>query len=145
MASSFFVKKSKVSITYLANTKTSSRKIIKTDHQETLLKLVPTKISHFYLKNKLYVVQAKFMTRNFSLVARYSLKFTRYLLLVGKSLRAHCKICLLLVAEVARCKKSLAYSLQKLLLTKNHSLLNMKFARYTLQKLFVPKTHSLLI
>ena len=47
--------------------------------------------------------------RNFSLVARYSLKFTRCSLLVVKSL-------------VARCKFSL-YSLQKLLVAKNHSLL----------------------
>ena len=47
--------------------------------------------------------------RNFSLVTRYSLKFNRCSLLVVKSL-------------VARCKFSL-YSLQKLLVAKNHSLL----------------------
>ena len=45
--------------------------------------------------------------RNFSLVARYSLKFTRCSLLVVKSLVTRCKIRSLLVAEVARCKKSL--------------------------------------
>ena len=45
--------------------------------------------------------------RNFSLVARYSLKFTRFSLLVVKSLVTRCKIRSLLVAEVARCKKSL--------------------------------------
>ena len=53
--------------------------------------------------------------RNFSLVARYLLKFTLCLLLVVKSLITRCKIRsllvaknhLLLVAEVARCKKSL--------------------------------------
>ena len=47
------------------------------------------------------------MRRNFSLVARYSLKFTRCSLLVVKSLVTRCKIRSLLVAEVARCKKSL--------------------------------------
>ena len=45
--------------------------------------------------------------RNFSLVARYSLKFTRCPLLVVKSLVTRCKIFLLLIAEVTRCKKSL--------------------------------------
>ena len=45
--------------------------------------------------------------RNFSLVARYSLKFTRCSLFVVKSLVTCCKIRLLLVVEVARCKKSL--------------------------------------
>ena len=42
--------------------------------------------------------------RNFSFVARYSLKFTRCSLLVVKSLVARCKIHSLLVVEVARCK-----------------------------------------
>ena len=46
------------------------------------------------------------LTRNFSLVARYSLKFTRCSFLVVKSLVTRCKIRLLLVAEVPRCKKS---------------------------------------
>ena len=45
--------------------------------------------------------------RNFSFAACYSLKFTRCLLLVVKSLVTRCKIRSLLVAEVARCKKSL--------------------------------------
>ena len=45
--------------------------------------------------------------RNFSLVACYSLKLTRCSLLVVKSLVTRCKICSLLVAEVACCKKSL--------------------------------------
>ena len=44
---------------------------------------------------------------NFSFVARYSLKFTRCSLLIVKSLVTCCKICSLLVAEVAPCKKSL--------------------------------------
>ena len=51
--------------------------------------------------------------RNFSLVARYSLKFTRCSLLVVKSLDA-------------RCKNSLV--------VKNHSLLVAKFDRYLLHK-----------
>ena len=100
------------------------------------------------------------MRRNFSLVARYSLKFTRCSLLVVKSLVARCKFCSLLVVEVARCKKSLAtccrshslqkitrYSLQKfcsLLVAKVHSLLIAKYALYSLQKLLVAKNHSLL-
>ena len=65
-----------------------------------------------------------------SLVARYSLKFTRCSLLVVKSLVARCKIQSLLVVEVARCKirsllvaKFVCYSLQKLLVAENHSLL----------------------
>ena len=45
--------------------------------------------------------------RNFSLVARYSLKFTRCSLLIVKSLVTRCKICSSLVAEVAHCQKSL--------------------------------------
>ena len=101
------------------------------------------------------------MRRNFSLVARYSLKFTRCSLLVVKSLVARCKFCSLLVVEVARCKKSLAtccrshslqkitrYSLQKfcsLLVAKMHSLLIAKYALYSLQKLLVVKNHSLLV
>ena len=61
--------------------------------------------------------------RNFSLVARYSLKFTRCLFLVVKSLVTSCKTGSLLVAKVARCKKITRHSLQKLLVSKNHSLL----------------------
>ena len=65
--------------------------------------------------------------RNYSLLARYSLKFTRHSLLIVKSLVARCKIpwlliacckvCSLLVAEVARCKKIVRYSLRYLLVT----------------------------
>ena len=57
--------------------------------------------------------------RNFSLVARSSLKFTRCSLIVVKSRVARCKICLLLVAEVT--------------LAKNHSLLVAKFSQYSLR------------
>ena len=64
-----------------------------------------TKKSKKLLKN-LYLHQLR---RNFSLVARCSLKFTRCLLLVAKSLVTRCKF--------AR------YLLQKLLVAKNHSLL----------------------
>ena len=88
--------------------------------------------------------------RNFSLVALYSLKFTRCSLLFVKSLVPRWKIYSLLVVEVARCKirsllvaKFRHYSLQKLLVAKNHSLLVAKFACYSLQKLLVSKNHSL--
>ena len=77
------------------------------------------------------------MRCNFSLVARYSLKFNRCLLLVAKSLVTRCRSCSL--------QKFTRYSLQKLLVAKNHSLLVAKFARYSLQKLLVAKNHSLLV
>ena len=64
--------------------------------------------------------------RNFSVVPRYSLKFTRCLLLVVKSLATRFNIRSLLVAKI-------------------HSLLVVKFACYSLQKLFVAKIHSLLV
>ena len=64
------------------------------------------------------------MRRNFPLVARHWLESTHCSLLVAKSAR---------------------YSLQKLLVAKNHSLLVAKFARYSLQKLLVAKNHSLLV
>ena len=85
------------------------------------------------------------MRHNFSLIARYSLKFTRCLLLVVKSVVARCKICSLLVVEVTRCKKITRYPLQKLLVAKNYSLLVAKFARYSLQKLLVAKNNFLLV
>ena len=44
--------------------------------------------------------------RNFSLVVCYSLKFTRCLLLVIKSLPTRCKTWSLLLAEDTRCKKT---------------------------------------
>ena len=95
--------------------------------------------------------------RNFSLVARYSFKFTRCLLLVVKSLVTRCKIRSLLIAKILSLlvakihsllvAKFARYSLQKLLVAKNHSLLIAKFARYSLQKLLVArrKIRSLLI
>ena len=68
-------------------------------------------------------------------------KITCCSLLVVKSLVAHCKICLLLVAEFACCKKSLITrcKIRSLLVAKNHSLLVVKFARCLLQKLLVAK------
>ena len=74
----------------------------------------------------LFSYDMKSERRNFSLIARYSLKFTRCSLIVVISLVTRCKIRLLLVA-------------------KNHSLLVSKFARYSLQKLFVARNHSLLV
>ena len=102
-----------------------------------------TKISKKLLKN-LYLHQLR---RNFSLVARCSLKFTRCSLLVVKSLVTRCKIRSLLVAKnhSLLVAKFARYSLQKLLVAKNHLLLVAKFARYSLQKLLVAKNHSLLV
>ena len=57
----------------------------------------------FYLLSSIFV--NLLWRRNFPLVARYSLKFTRCSLLVLKSLVTRCKIHLLLVAEVACSKK----------------------------------------
>ena len=71
------------------------------------------------------------MRRNFSHVARYSLKFLCCSLLVAKSLVTCCKIS--------------HYSLHKLLVAKNHSLLVAKFARYSLEKLLVAKNHLLFV
>ena len=62
-----------------------------------------------------------FSRRNFSLVARYSLKFTPCSLIVVKSLVTRCKICWLLVVEVARCKKSLVTRCKKSLVTRCRS------------------------
>ena len=86
-----------------------------------------------------FFAASNFWRRNFSLVTRYSLKFTRCSSLVVKSLVTRSKIRSLvvaknhslLVAEVARCK--------------NHSLLVAKFSRYSLQKLLVAKNQSLLV
>ena len=76
------------------------------------------------------------MRRNFSLVARYSLKFTHCLLIALKSLVTRCKFPSLLIAKFAR------YSLQKLLVARNHSSLGEKFACYSLQNLLVAKFRS---
>ena len=92
------------------------------------------------------------LRRNFSLVARYSSKFTRCSLLVVKSLVTRSKIRSLLVVEVARCKncsllvaKSTRYSLQKLLVAKNHSVLVAEVARCKIRSLLFAKIHLLLI
>ena len=81
--------------------------------------------------------------RNFSLVAPYSLKFTRCSLLVVKSLVTCCKICSLLVAEVVRCKES-RYSLQNLLVTRcrSCSLQNSLVTRCKIRSLLVAEVAS---
>ena len=67
--------------------------------------------------------------RNFSLVACYSLKFTRCWLLIVKSLVTRCKILSLLVAEVAHCEKLLVNRCKVclLLVATNHWLLVAKY------------------
>ena len=108
---------------------------------------------------------------NFSLVARYSLEFTRYSLLVVKSLFTHCrscslqkitryslKLCSLLVAEVASCKNPLVtrfrscslqkvtrYSLQNSLVTRCRSCSSQKFTGYSLQNLLVTRGNKSLV
>ena len=95
------------------------------------------------------------MRRNFSLVARYLLKFTRCSLLVVKSLVVRCKICSSLVVEVARCKKSLVTRCKirsllvaevarckKLLVTRCRSCSLEKITRYSLQNSLVARCRS---
>ena len=93
--------------------------------------------------------------RNYSLLARYSLKFTRHSLLIVKSLVARCKIplllvacckvCSLLVAEVARCKKIVTRrDICSLLIAgvarSNKSLVS----RFKIHWILLAKNHSLL-
>ena len=95
------------------------------------------------------------LRRKSSLFARYSLKFTRCSFLVVKSIVDRSKICLLLVAEVALCKKSLItccrscslqkntrYSSQNLLVTHCRSFSLQKFTRYSLQSSLVTRCRS---
>ena len=79
---------------------------------------------------------------DFSLVTRYSLKFTRCSLLVVKSLVSHCKIRSLLVAGVARCKKSLVTRCKKSLITRCRSCSLQKITRYSLQNSLVTRCRS---
>ena len=92
---------------------------------------------------------------SFSLLACYWLKFTCFSLLVLKSLVIRCKFCSLLVAEVARCKKSLVthyrscslqkitrYSLQNLLFTCCRSSSLEKITRSSLQSSLVTRCRS---
>ena len=105
------------------------------------------KFSPEYLKvSKIGTFTGSFCAfHNFSLVSRYSFKFTRCSLPVVKSLVTRCKICSLPVAEVTRCKNAIVTlcrssslqkitrcSLQNSLIAKNHSLLVAKFAYYSL-------------
>ena len=95
--------------------------------------------------------------RNFSLVGRYSLKFTRYLLLVIKSLVTRYEIRSLLVAKnhsllianllVTCCRscslqKTTRYSLQNLLVTCCRSCSLQKITRYSFQNLLVTRCRS---
>ena len=83
-------------------------------------------------------ISSIFWRRNFSM-SNISLKFTRWSLVVVKSLIICCKICSLLVVEVALSKNN------SFLVAKIHSSHFAKFARYSLQKLLVAKIHSLLV
>ena len=80
--------------------------------------------------------------RNFSLVAPYSLKFTRCSLLVVKSLVTRGKIRSLLVAEVARSKKSLVTRSKKSLVTRCKIRSLQKITRYLLQSSLVTRCKS---
>ena len=105
-----------------------------------------TKISKKLLKN-LYLHQLR---RNFSLVARCSLKFTRCSLLVVKSLITRCKFARYLSQKFLVAKKSLVtrfrscslqkitcYSLQISLATRCRSYSLQKITRYSLQNWLV--------
>ena len=72
----------------------SSNSVELCNHGNLTLKLYAKHQKNSYLNEGSF-----FMRRNFSLVPRYSLKFTRCSLLVVKSLVDRCKICLLLVAK----------------------------------------------
>ena len=98
--------------------------------------------SFLFHQNIKRVLTELLMRRNFSFVARYSLKFIRYSLLVVKSLITRCKIRSLLVAEVSCCKNLLvalcrsclfqkitSYSLQNSLDTRCRSCLLQKITR----------------
>ena len=107
--------------------------------------------SHWEVTTKIAkILLNQFERHNFSLVARYSLKFTRCLLLDVNSFVTRCKIRSLLVAEVALCKNSLAtrcrscslqkftgYSLQNSLVTLCRSCSLQIFTRYSLQNSLV--------
>ena len=98
------------------------------------------------------------LRRNFSLVARYSLKFTHCPLRIVKSLVTRCKIRLLLVAKAPLCKKSLITCCKICLLLiaevacYKKSLVNhcrscwlQKITRYSLQNLLVNRCRSCLL
>ena len=102
----------------MANTKKNHGKILKIDHQKIMLKFATAEISSLYQKNRSSVVKTEFRRCNFSVFARYSLKFTRSSFLVVKSLISRCKICLSPVADIACCKKSLATHCRRYLFKK---------------------------
>ena len=74
---------------------------------------------------------------NFSLIARYSWKFTRCSLLVVKSPVTRCKICSL--------RKITRYSLQNSLVTRCRSCSLRKITRYSLQNSLVTRCRSCLL
>ena len=98
----------------------------------------------------LFILKSPFEKNNFRTwflwsVTFHSLLVTRWnllaaLLLVVKSLVTRCKVYLLLFAEVASCKKSLVTRCEK-----NPALLDAKFTCYSLQKLLIAKNYSLLV
>ena len=80
------------------------------------------------------LIACTFSRRNFSLVARYSLKFTRCSLLVVKSLVTRCRSCSL--------QKITRYSLQNLLVTRCRSCSLQKSTYYWLQDSLVTRCRS---
>ena len=99
-----------------------------------------SKMARIYLQRKFPTLRDHIIektTRNFSLVAHYLLKFTRCSLLLVGPLVTRCKICSLLVAEVARCKKSLV--------TRCRSCSLQKITRYSLQNPLVTRFKNSLV
>ena len=96
---------------------------------------IPTQVLHLYHQGKKYAGIEK--RRNFSLVARYSLKLSSCSLLVVKSLVTRCRSCSL--------QKITSYQLQNSLVTRWRSCSLQKITRYSLQKLLIAKNHSLLV
>ena len=84
-------------------------------------------------------------SRNFSLVVRYSLKFTRCSLLVVKSLVTRCKIYSLLVAEESLVTHRRSCSLQNSLVTCYRSCPLQKITRYLLPNSLVTHCRSFLL
>ena len=158
MAFSFFIgKTSKISIHTWQTRKKIQGKVLKVYHQKIMLRLATAKISCLYQNNKSSVVKAKFTRHNFSVVACYSLKSTRSLFLIVKSLVSHSKICSLPVPDVARCKKSMithcrrcsfqkitSYSLRNLLITCCRNCSLQKITSYSLQNLLLTRCGSCL-
>ena len=114
-----------------------------------LILRLKSKMARIYLQKKFPIFGDHIIektARKFSLVTCYLLKFTRCsLLVVEQPLVTRCKICSLLVVEVARCIKLLITCCRNYWFQKHHSLLVAKVACYSLQKLLVSKNHPLLV